>query len=89
METGLNWDEKSFDTTLANLERRREDENFNLDEIKTELDYLQVFEGHGWGGRSEIQDMDIDAKVTAYQVFIYREEKKGAVTTRETLRQVI
>ncbi|MDC7125261.1 MAG: hypothetical protein PQJ46_06830 [Spirochaetales bacterium] len=67
-ETGDN----VYDATLLALEQRAAMKNFDIEEIRNELDALYIYQGHGWGGRGMVKDAEIDSQVIAYEVFLSR-----------------
>ncbi len=58
--------------TLEALEYRKTLAGFKLEEVENELESLYTYQGQDWAGRGALKNLEIDAHVSAYQVFIHR-----------------
>jgi hypothetical protein len=69
------WKERKFDEVyracLAGLERqRRTDPSFTAETARGVLEHLYIQEGNDWTGRGEVQDIQIEASISAYERFL-------------------
>jgi hypothetical protein len=67
----------SFDSVYSALKRRSALDTFSLETVKNELDSLYVYEGHGWVGRGEFKQAEIEGSILAYQVFLLEYGKES------------
>ncbi len=63
---------QEYERTLGMLKQRSEAQGFDLETVKQELSYLEIYEGQDWTGRGELKHAEISAQILAYQVFIRR-----------------
>jgi hypothetical protein len=64
--------ESEYELMLKHLHFRSEQKNFNIEDIKQELEHLLVYQGQDWVGRGEIKNAEIQGHVYAYQIFLKR-----------------
>jgi hypothetical protein len=69
------WQNIKYQTVLEDelrfLQRRREhDHGFTVEELKRTLAHLYIMDGADWGGRGEVQDIALKARIAAYEQFI-------------------
>ncbi len=72
MDIAAHTEEQEYQLMMDNLLMRSKLENFSLEEIENELHHLLIYQGHGWGGRSETKEAEIQGQVYAYQIFLKR-----------------
>lgn len=70
--------DNTFESTLENLQFKYETLGTSLEIIENELEHLYIYQGHCADGRSETKDLEIEATVQAYQVFLHREKNNSA-----------
>lgn len=69
--------DSSYETTLANLVRRRaEDPDFSPEKARGILQHLYIQDGNDWGGRGELQDLQLQAMIAAHEAFIAAWERE-------------
>lgn len=69
--------ESSYEATMANLVRRRaEDAGFSPDKARGILRHLYIQDGNDWGGRGELQDLQLQAMIAAHEAFIAAWERE-------------
>ena len=69
------WKDKKYDevfeSCLRSLRRQRQnDPSFTPEAVRGLLSHLYVQEGNDWAGRGEVQDVQIDASIAAYERFL-------------------
>jgi len=64
-----------YDGIIENLEYKYQKLGTPLKDIENELDHLYIYQGHCWDGRSETKDIEIEATVQAYQVFLHKHKQ--------------
>ncbi len=69
------WKDRKFDevyrSCLGSLHRQKEtDGSFTLETARGVLEHLYVQEGNDWTGRGEVQDIQIEASIAAYERFL-------------------
>lgn len=69
------WKERKFDEVyracLDSLDRqRRTDPSFTPEAARGVLEHLYIQEGNDWTGRGEVQDIQIEASIAAYERFL-------------------
>lgn len=62
--------DNTFDSTLENLRFKHEELKTSIETLESELEHLYIYQGHGWDGRSETKELEIEATVQAYQIFL-------------------
>ncbi len=77
----MEWEEKAykeiFESVLLSLKiRKSKDQKFSFDKIRGELKSLYISEENSWAGKSRIKEIELEAKIAAYEVFISEENKK-------------
>lgn len=80
------WKERKFDAVyracLVGLERqRRKDPSLTPESVRGVLEHLYIQEGNDWTGRGEVQDIQIEASIAAYERFLSDWESESS--TRE------
>jgi hypothetical protein len=61
-----------FEACLRGLERQREiDPCFTPESVQGVLSHLYIQDGNDWGGRGELQDIQIQATIAAYELFLF------------------
>ncbi len=69
----------SYETMLDQLTMRSDFSNFSIEEIRSELHHLLIYQGQDWVGRGEIKNAEIQGQIYAYQIFIKRYKDSHAV----------
>lgn len=69
------WKERKFDQVyracLESLRRqRRIDPSFTPESVRGVLEHLYIQDGNDWTGRGEVQDIQIEASIAAYERFL-------------------
>ena len=67
-----------YEITLAYLNDAEERKDFSLEQVRSELKNLLVYQGQDWTGRGEIKSAEIEGTILAYQAFILRRERVEA-----------
>jgi len=63
-----------FDSVLLSLKiRKQRDKNFSIDKITGELKSLYITEENSWAGKSRVKEIELEATISAYEVFISEE----------------
>ncbi|RKX97111.1 MAG: hypothetical protein DRZ90_07320 [Spirochaetes bacterium] len=66
-----------YQQTLATLERRTTEADFNINTVKAEYKALTVYQGHGMDGRNLYKEAEIEGQIDAYQIFLHRQVRKN------------
>jgi hypothetical protein len=71
----VDWKEEKynevFEACLLGLKRQREiDPSFTPDSVRGVLRHLYIQDGNDWGGRGELQDIQIQATIAAHEYFL-------------------
>ncbi|MBN2859773.1 MAG: hypothetical protein JXK93_05885 [Sphaerochaetaceae bacterium] len=83
MDIARHTEETEYEMMLNHLIFRSRQEGFSIQEVEDEFHHLLVYQGHGWVGRSETKEAEIQGHVYAYQIFLKR-YKEGTLPVNET-----
>ncbi len=67
----------AYESMLKHLNSRSENDDFDIEQIRSELKTLEKYEGLDWTGRGSIKAAEISGHILAYQVFLMRYRKKA------------
>ena len=75
------WREKTYDqsfaSALASLRKRKaEDPGFSPESVRAILAHLYVQDGNDWGGRGELQDLQLQSTIAAHEAFVAEWERE-------------
>ncbi|HAE20993.1 MAG TPA: hypothetical protein DCG47_01540 [Spirochaetaceae bacterium] len=75
------WKDKVYDDifneTMTNLQRKKaEDLGFSPLGARGILGHLYIQDGNDWGGRGELQDLQLQASIAAHEAFIAAWERE-------------
>ncbi len=73
-------EEQEYEIMFSHLLFRYRQDRFSIKEVEEELNHLLIYQGQGWGGRSETKEAEIQGQVYAYQIFLKR-FKDGTLET--------
>ncbi|MCK7577229.1 MAG: hypothetical protein MZV65_16260 [Chromatiales bacterium] len=75
-----------YRSCLGSLHRQKEtDGSFTLETARGVLEHLYVQEGNDWTGRGEVQDIQIEASIAAYERFLSDWASEPASRDKESI----
>jgi hypothetical protein len=72
--------EQVFDDEVRGLTRRRAaDADFSVEDVRQVLKQLYIMDGADWGGRGDLQDTIMAARIAAHEHFVAQWQAEGSV----------